>query len=168
MDPSDLGDFVIAKSLTEPLFHLAVVVDDFESGVTHIIRGEDHLANTPRHILLQAALGAPRPLARRLPTLRGRRLSAPAWQLRTAAVRRPGVGPGTGRGASSSFLERLISLIRIPGLHGIRMSERANFARKGHCFPGSSVLILIYVRSIPWIQTHDPCFYADGFCRNLL
>ena len=67
MDPSDLGDFVIAKSLTEPLFHLAVVVDDFESGVTHIIRGEDHLANTPRHILLQAALGAPRPLYAHLP-----------------------------------------------------------------------------------------------------
>ncbi len=66
-DTTDLGDFVIAKSETEPLFHLAVVVDDFESGVTHIIRGEDHISNTPRHILLQRAIGAPIPIYAHLP-----------------------------------------------------------------------------------------------------
>lgn len=53
----DVGDFVIAKDLDTPLFHFTVVVDDFEMGVTHIIRGEDHIPNTPRHILLQEALG---------------------------------------------------------------------------------------------------------------
>ncbi len=58
-DTTDLGDFVIAKSLTEPVFHLAVVVDDYEMGVTHIIRGEDHISNTSRQILLQEAIGAP-------------------------------------------------------------------------------------------------------------
>ncbi len=67
MNTNDLGDFVIAKSLDEPLFHLAVVVDDFEMGVTHIIRGEDHLSNTPRHILLQRAIGAPEPVYAHLP-----------------------------------------------------------------------------------------------------
>ncbi len=66
-DTTDLGDFVIAKSETEPLFHLAVVVDDFESGVTHVIRGEDHISNTPRHILLQRAIGAPTPIYAHLP-----------------------------------------------------------------------------------------------------
>jgi len=40
-DTTELGDFVIAKSLDDPLYHLTVVVDDFETGVTHIIRGED-------------------------------------------------------------------------------------------------------------------------------
>ncbi|MEK7115563.1 MAG: glutamate--tRNA ligase family protein, partial [Patescibacteria group bacterium] len=40
-DTTDLGDFVIAKSSEEPLYHLAVVVDDFEMGITHVIRGED-------------------------------------------------------------------------------------------------------------------------------
>lgn len=54
---SDVGDFVIAKDMNTPLFHFTVVVDDFEMGVTHIIRGEDHIPNTPRHILLQEALG---------------------------------------------------------------------------------------------------------------
>lgn len=68
-DTTELGDFVIAKSLAEPIFHLAVVVDDFESGVTHIIRGEDHISNTPRHILLQEALGAPTPIYAHLPLI---------------------------------------------------------------------------------------------------
>lgn len=57
MDTSDLKDFVIAKSVEEPLYHLTVVVDDMASGVTHIIRGEDHISNTPRQILIARALG---------------------------------------------------------------------------------------------------------------
>jgi glutamyl-tRNA synthetase len=60
-DTTELGDFVVAKSLTEPIFHLAVVIDDFEMGITQVIRGEDHIANTPRQILIQEAIGAPRP-----------------------------------------------------------------------------------------------------------
>ena len=66
-DTTDLGDFVIAKSLDEPIFHLAVVIDDFESGVTHVVRGEDHISNTPRHILIQQAIGAPTPDYAHLP-----------------------------------------------------------------------------------------------------
>lgn len=66
-DTTDLGDFVIAKSYDEPLFHLAVVVDDFEMGITHIIRGEDHISNTPRQILIQRAINAPTPLYAHLP-----------------------------------------------------------------------------------------------------
>lgn len=68
-DTTELKDFVVARSVTEPLYHLAVVVDDFEMGVTHIIRGEDHISNTPRQILIQEALGAPRPLYAHLPLI---------------------------------------------------------------------------------------------------
>ncbi len=71
MNTTDLGDFVIAKNLNEPLFHLAVVVDDFEEGVTHIIRGEDHVSNTPRQILIQRAIGAPTPMYAHLPLVLG-------------------------------------------------------------------------------------------------
>ena len=67
VDTTDLGDFVIAKSLDEPVFHLAVVVDDFEMGVNHVIRGEDHIPNTPRHILIMEAIGAPIPKFAHLP-----------------------------------------------------------------------------------------------------
>lgn len=68
-DTAELGDFVIAKSLDEPLYHLAVVVDDADAGVTHVIRGEDHISNTPRQILIQEALGMPRPIYAHLPLI---------------------------------------------------------------------------------------------------
>lgn len=71
MDTTDLGDFVIAKNINEPLFHLAVVVDDFEEGVTHVIRGEDHVSNTPRQILIQRAIGATTPIYAHLPLVLG-------------------------------------------------------------------------------------------------
>jgi len=61
VDTTDLGDFAIARDMNSPLWHLTVVVDDFEMGVTHIIRGEDGLATAPRQILIQEAIGAPRP-----------------------------------------------------------------------------------------------------------
>jgi len=70
-DTTDLGDFVIAKSINEPLYHLAVVVDDHEMGVTHIIRGDDHISNTARQILIQKAIGASRPVYAHIPMILG-------------------------------------------------------------------------------------------------
>lgn len=70
-DTTELGDFVIAKALDEPLYHLAVVVDDMTMGVTHVIRGEDHISNTPRQILILEALGAERPVYAHIPLLLG-------------------------------------------------------------------------------------------------
>ena len=61
-DTTELGDFVIARSLSDPLYHLAVVIDDGDMGITHVIRGEDHISNTPRQILIQEALGYARPV----------------------------------------------------------------------------------------------------------
>ncbi len=68
-DTTELGDFVIARSLHDALYHFAVVVDDIEMGITHVIRGEDHISNTPRHILIQEALGAPRPIYAHVPLI---------------------------------------------------------------------------------------------------
>ena len=68
-DTTELGDFVIAKSMTEPIFHLANVIDDFEMGITHIIRGEDHISNTPRQILIFEALNAKIPSYAHIPLL---------------------------------------------------------------------------------------------------
>lgn len=67
MDVTDLGDFIIAKNINEPVYHLAVVVDDIESKITHVIRGEDHISNTPRQILILEALGGKRPIYAHLP-----------------------------------------------------------------------------------------------------
>ena len=68
-DTTELGDFVIAKSFDEPLYHFAVVVDDWEMKVSHVIRGEDHISNTPRQILIQEALGVERPTYAHIPLI---------------------------------------------------------------------------------------------------
>ena len=68
-DTTELGDFVVAKSMSEPLYHLAAVVDDHEMGVTHIIRGEEHLSNTPRQMLIQEAIEAKQPLYAHIPLI---------------------------------------------------------------------------------------------------
>ncbi len=62
-----LGDMVIAKSLDYALFHFTVVIDDALMQISHIIRGEDHISNTPRQILLQEALGFSRPIYAHIP-----------------------------------------------------------------------------------------------------
>lgn len=64
-----LGDVVIAKNLNTPLYHFAVVVDDFLMQISHVIRGEEHLSNTPRQILLQQALGFYQPIYAHLPLM---------------------------------------------------------------------------------------------------
>lgn len=56
-NPAEIGDFVILKSDGFPTYHMAVVIDDELMGVTHVIRGQEHLMNTPNHQLLQKALG---------------------------------------------------------------------------------------------------------------
>lgn len=71
IDTTDLGDFVIGKSLTEPIFHLANVVDDHDEGVNHVIRAEEHLANTPRQILIFEAMGWEIPTYAHLPIVLG-------------------------------------------------------------------------------------------------
>ena len=69
MDTADLGDFVIARSGTDPLYNLAVVIDDIGMGVTHVMRGDDHISNTPRQILLTRALGASPPVYTHIPLI---------------------------------------------------------------------------------------------------
>jgi glutamyl-tRNA synthetase len=56
-DASLIGDVVIAKNLKSPLYNFSAVVDDYEMKISHVIRGEEHLSNTPKQILIQRALG---------------------------------------------------------------------------------------------------------------
>lgn len=70
-DATLFGDFVIAKNTENPLFHFAVVVDDYLMKISHVIRGEDHTSNTPKQILIAKALGFPEPLYAHLPLVLG-------------------------------------------------------------------------------------------------
>jgi glutamyl-tRNA synthetase len=66
-----IDDFVIARSDGSPLYNLAVAVDDRDMGITHVVRGADHLSNTPRQLLILRALGAEPPVYAHLPLLHG-------------------------------------------------------------------------------------------------
>lgn len=68
-DSGLFGDIPIAKDLDSPLYNFAVVVDDQEMKITHVIRGEDHLSNTPKQILFGRALGFDEPIFAHLPLI---------------------------------------------------------------------------------------------------
>ena len=66
-----LDDLVIARGDGSPVYHLAVVVDDADSAITHVVRGADHYSNTPKQMLIQQAMGVPTPQYAHLPLLHG-------------------------------------------------------------------------------------------------
>jgi glutamyl-tRNA synthetase len=66
-----IEDFVLLRSNGQPTYHVSVVVDDIEMRITHVIRGADHISNTPKQILLYRALGAPIPIFAHIPLILG-------------------------------------------------------------------------------------------------
>src|SRR3954449_230654 len=68
---SAIDDFVIARSDGSPLYNLAVAVDDHDMGITHVVRGADHISNTPRQLMILEALGAEPPHYAHVPLLHG-------------------------------------------------------------------------------------------------
>ena len=68
---ASLDDPVIARADGSPLYNLAVAIDDLDSGITHVVRGSDHISNTPRQVLVLQALGQPPPVYAHLPLLHG-------------------------------------------------------------------------------------------------
>lgn len=71
-EPALLGDFSLAKNLHLPLYNFAVTVDDYEMEISHVIRGEDHISNTPKQILIQKALEFTEPKYAHLPLILGK------------------------------------------------------------------------------------------------
>jgi glutamyl-tRNA synthetase len=70
-DASSIEDFVILRSDRYPTYHLSVVVDDVDMAITDVIRGDDHISNTPKHVLLLQALGAGIPRFAHVPLILG-------------------------------------------------------------------------------------------------
>jgi glutamyl-tRNA synthetase len=68
---TELDDLIIARSDGTPTYNFTVVVDDLDMGITHVIRGDDHLSNTPRQMNILAALGAPLPHYAHVPMILG-------------------------------------------------------------------------------------------------
>lgn len=96
-EPERWGDAVILRKEVPASYHLAVVVDDADQGVTHVTRGQDLLAATDLQRLLQVLLGLPEPLYhhhRLILDATGRKLSKSAGDTALAALRRDGLSPG--------------------------------------------------------------------------
>ena len=68
---SEIEDFVLLRSDGIPTYHLSVVADDMDMRLTHIIRGADHISNTPKQVLQYLALGAPLPVFAHVPLILG-------------------------------------------------------------------------------------------------
>jgi glutamyl-tRNA synthetase len=70
-DNANIEDFVVLRSDRQPTYHLSVVVDDFEMAITEVVRGDDHISNTPKQVLLYHAFGADPPRFAHVPLILG-------------------------------------------------------------------------------------------------
>jgi glutamyl-tRNA synthetase len=105
-DASQLDDFVLARTDGTPIYHLAVVVDDHDMGVTHVIRGREHMNSTPRQLLLYQALGWEAPEFAHVPLLvggSGKKLSKREQSVSVQSYRERGFTPE----AVLNFIARL-------------------------------------------------------------
>jgi glutamyl-tRNA synthetase len=96
-DPKSIEDFVVLRSDQHPTYHLSVVVDDIDMAITHVIRGDDHISNTPKHLLLFDAFGAAAPVFAHVPLILGadrKRLSKRHGATSVTEYRRQGYLPG--------------------------------------------------------------------------
>lgn len=162
------GDFVIARSLTDPVYHLAVVVDDAAMKISHVIRGEDHVSNTARHILLQQALGYPQPHYAHIPLLlnqQRRKLSKRSGEVSLLAYRDMGILPaamlnylallGWNPGNNAEFftheeLTKAFSLNKIQKGGAIFSLEKLKAINKHYLRQLSPAEL--YERSLPFLQ----------------
>lgn len=96
VENKEIEDFVLLRSDSQPTYHLSVVADDIDMGITHVVRGADHLSNTPKQILVYRAAGATLPAFAHLPLILGpdhQRLSKRHGATAVGAYRDQGILP---------------------------------------------------------------------------
>lgn len=108
-DPRLIGDFSIARDPRSPLYNFSCVVDDFDMQITHVIRGEDHISNTPKQMLLQQALGFPSPQYAHLSMI----LAAD----RSKLSKRHGAVPAREYRSEGYLAEALVNFLALMGWH---------------------------------------------------
>ena len=132
-DNEHIESFVILRSDTHPTYHLSVVVDDIDMLVTHVVRGDDHISNTPKQVLLYNAFGATPPTFAHVPLIMGpdkKRLSKRHGATSVMEYEKAGYLPaamfnflallGWGTGSDDELLTRdeLISRFNLEGISG--------------------------------------------------
>ena len=132
-DNAVIEDFVILRSDRQPTYHLSVVADDIDMAITHVVRGDDHISNTPKHVMLFRALGQPTPAFAHVPLILGtdkKRLSKRHGATSVTEYRRLGYLPeamanflallGWSPGTDQELFSRdeLVGLFTLEGISG--------------------------------------------------
>ena len=140
-DASNIEDFVILRSDHHPTYHLSAVVDDIDMAITHVIRGDDHISNTPKHVLLFEAFGAPIPRFAHVPLILGadrKRLSKRHGATSVTEYRRQGYLPD--------------AMVNFLALLGWSPGDDRELMSRGE---------LIEAFSLEWISGGNPVFSAE-------
>ena len=165
-----IEDFVLVRSDLKPTYHLGVVVDDIDMGVTHIIRGADHISNTPKQILLYRAMGKTVPVFAHLPLILGldkTRLSKRHGATALTTYRDKGYFPESFRnflallgwapddGSEHLLDEELISQF---SLKGVSKSNAVFDVDKLQWFNSQKLSILTAEKLLPYVKTELKSF----------
>ena len=165
-DNEHIEDFVILRSDGQPTYHLSVVVDDIDMAITHVVRGDDHISNTPKQVLLYQAFGKPAPEFAHVPLIMGpdkKRLSKRHGATSVTEYQRLGYlpeamvnflallgwSPGGDREVlSRDELQQLFTLEGISGGHAVFNGEKLDWFNQQHIgrLPGDELLRRIEAR----------------------
>ena len=149
VDTELIGDFTIAKSFDEPLYNFAAVVDDERMRISHVIRGEDHISNTPKQILLAEAFGFQSPVYGHLPLLLG--------QDKSKLSKRHGAKSILEYKEEGYLPEALINFLMFLGWNPGTERELYSLSELEQCFDLSQVQrsnAVFNMQKLDWFNTH--------------
>ncbi len=176
-DNEHIENFVILRSDTHPTYHLSVVVDDIDMEITHVVRGDDHISNTPKQVLLYQAFGKPVPAFAHVPLIMGpdkKRLSKRHGATSVMEYERQGYLPeamvnflallGWGTGSDDEIFTKadLIARFSLEGISGgnaVFNTEKLDWFNHQH-------LLKLSDRAL--IEQLKPLLMAAGFWNDAL
>jgi glutamyl-tRNA synthetase len=174
-DNEHIENFVILRSDTHPTYHLSVVVDDIDMEVTHVVRGDDHISNTPKQVLLYNAFGKTPPSFAHVPLIMGpdkKRLSKRHGATSVMEYEKQGyipeamfnflalLGWGTGSDDELFTQEELIQRFTLDGISGgnaVFNTEKLDWFNHQH---------LLRLDDVQLIERLMPLFEKAGFLTN--
>jgi len=176
-DNAQIEDFVLLRSDGQPTYHLSVVADDLDMGITDVIRGDDHISNTPKQVLIYQAAGRPVPRFAHVPLILGpdkKRLSKRHGATSVTEYARDGILPeamvnflallGWSPGDDAEILtsEELTARFSLDGISGgdaVFNPEKLEWMNNQHMMRVSDERLVALVR--PWLE--DAGLWADAF-----
>jgi glutamyl-tRNA synthetase len=166
-DNEHIESFVVLRSDTHPTYHLSVVVDDIDMQITHVVRGDDHISNTPKQVLLYHAFGKPAPAFAHVPLIMGpdkQRLSKRHGATSVTEYEKQGyipeamfnflalLGWGTGSNDELFTREELIGRFNLEGISGgnaVFNTEKLDWFNHQHLLRLTDEELIARLNSLP-------------------